>query len=54
MIGFISIFFVESLVITINFKPNSSSLTAENSLHSRSHSLSLLIVYHLYSLEADP
>jgi hypothetical protein len=35
--------------LTIKIQPNSSSWTAEHSLHSRSD----LILYYLYSLEAD-
>jgi hypothetical protein len=44
MIGFTNTFFVQSLLITTNYKnslnlqPNPSSLTAEDSLHSRSRS----------------
>jgi hypothetical protein len=49
-IGWLDLFItpLQSLVITITLQPNSSSWTAEDSLHSDS------VLYYLYSLEADP
>jgi hypothetical protein len=43
VIGFIDPFFVQSLVITINFQPYPSSLTAEDSPRSRSRSRSTIL-----------